>query len=187
MKPWNLELHAPDFSITTTLYPDRAAVEITVFDLKTEETVEYVTLENYPSERQLDKTTAKLKKKYTNAITVSAVDNSEKCDCGCGEWLSRVTTWDDIFNREGKKLIRNPPAITLPELAKALRNRLVKKGLVPKEVINQCSDLAIIESYLKCNCCNKMALPLNTALNLMESCLTADEWLTLTQQKGIFH
>ncbi|MFA5135511.1 MAG: hypothetical protein WC505_07035 [Patescibacteria group bacterium] len=39
-------------------------------------------------------------------------------------------------------------------LAKLLRKRLIKAGLVPTELVNRVSDDAIIDSYITCSGCH---------------------------------
>ena len=70
-------------------------------------------------------------------------------------------------------------AMTSVELARQLRQRLTKKGLVSAELLATLPDDAIIDSYNTCSCCGEKFLPPDQFAEVVRRAVDDESFLAL--------
>ena len=65
------------------------------------------------------------------------------------------------------------------QLAKELRKRLAKKGLVERPLLDSITDEQIIESYLTCSCCGKKQVTDQEVATALQFAANADQFFAI--------
>jgi hypothetical protein len=68
------------------------------------------------------------------------------------------------------------------QLAQALRERQGRVAIVPKQILDLLSDDAIIESYIRCPCCDKKQVRKKELDAIIRSAQDADHFVQLCNQ-----